>query len=269
MATYIQKFKDFECRYFWLVEEPTTICRITVNLEDESINHLTFPEHTSDSETVHAEVVALREKQKKVIDLINRKYDPSNSSAVFDLVIRLNNSPCHDLGCQEYIKDWIEDIHERIPKASFRLILHFSNFYLEKDSSCPIDRVIRRQARWLYSLVKLGIVVILCPIIVYKMVRRPYRTNLYKKHRYFKKTGKTLIQHFRTLLKGISNKLQRRKHKKKFRIFKSPGFKSNYIFKSLNSFTSEPQYFSLYPSCEKHLRVLPTEYALKRIITYS
>ena len=261
MATYIQKFKDFECRYFWLVEEPTTICMITVNLEDESINHLTFPEHTSDSETVHAEVVALREKQKKVIDLINRKYDPSNSSAVFDLVIRLNNSPCHELGCQEYIKDWIEDIHERIPKASFRLILHFSNFYLEKDSACLIDRVIRRQARWLYSLVKLGIVVILCPIIVYKMVRRPYRT--YVNFENFEKSGETLVDNFKTLLKVIRGK--RRRKRKRFSIFKSPGFESKYVFKSLNSFTSEPQYFSLCPRGKKHLRLLPIEYALKRI----
>ena len=262
MATYIQKFKDFECRYFWLIQEPpTTICRMTVRLEDECINHLTLSEgHGPDSETEHAEVVALREKKQKVIDLINRKYGPANDSAVFDLVIRLNNSPCHDLGCQTYIKDWIKDIYELMPGASFRLILHFSNFYLEKDSSCSIDRVIRRQTRWFCSLVKLGIVVIICPIIVSKMIQRPYRG--FVNYKYFKKSGETLIENFKTLLKRIRRK--RRKNGKIFHIFKSSAFKSEYVFKSLNSFTSEPQYLSLYPNGKEHLSMLPTKYALKR-----
>ena len=266
MATYIQRFTDFECKYFWLIQEPPrTICRMTVRLEDESINHLTLPKHGPDSETVHAEVVALREKKQEVIDLINQKYDPANDSAVFDLVIRLNNSPCHDLGCQTYIKDWIKDIYELIPGASFRLILHFSNFYLEKDSSSSIDRVIRRQTRWFCSLVNLGIVVIICPIIVHEMVRRPYHT--FVDFKYFKKSGETLIDNFKTLLKRIRRK--HRNNEKTFSIFKSPGFKSDYVLRSLYSFTSKPQYFSLCPRRKKHLSMLPTKCALKRLWKYS
>ena len=264
MATHIQKFKDFECKYFWLVQErPTTICRITVRLKDESINHLTLPDHTEpDSETVHAEVVALRERKHEVIDLINRKFDPTNDSTIFDLVIRLNNSPCHDLECQTYIKNWIKEIYERMPGASFRLTLHFSNFYLEKGSTCPIDKVIRRQTRWFCSLMKLGVVVIICPIIVSKMVRRPYRK--FVDYKSFKKSDEKLIGNFKTLLKGICRK-RRKDGKKRFRMFKSPGFTSEYVFKSLNSFTAKPQYFTLYPHGMKHLCKLPAKYVLKRI----
>ena len=152
-----------------------------------------------------------------------------------------------------------------MPQAYFRFILYFSNFYLEKGSTCPIDKVIRRQTRWVCKLVKLGLVVILCPIIVYKMVPRPYRTDVHKS-RYFKKSGEILIEHFKTLLKGICRK--RRKNGNKFGIFKSPGFKSNYVLKSLNSFTSKPQYFSLYPHGQKDVCMLPTKYALKRIFIY-
>ena len=255
--SYIQRFTQFEMNYFWRTyPKPKTLCRMATFLQDREIVHNLSPSGVGE----HAEVEALKKIKLKLKTELRKDSTPNDESAVFDLVVRLNNSPCYDKKCQKYIIDWIKDIQELIPKTSFRLILYFSNFYLEYQPFSPIGTVLKNQTQWIVDLVKQGVVVIFCPIVVSEMVLKPFYTN--EVERTFDvdlitKNDQKLLRNFRTLLKKLEAK--------KLNIFKSENFEKEYKKIILSFFTNTPQHITVFPKGKKHLSKLPTEHSISRV----
>ena len=249
--SYIQRFTKFEMDYFWRTyPKPKTLCRIAIFLQDREIIHNLSPSGVGE----HAEVEALKKIKLKLKTELRKDSTSNDESAVFDLVVRLNNSPCYDENCQKYIIEWIKEIQELIPKTSFRLILYFSNFYLEylDQPFSPIETVLENQVKWIVDLVKQGVVVIFCPIVVSEMVAKPFYTN---KMNWIRENDEKLLTNFRTLLKKLEAK--------RLNIFKSEDFEKEYT--NLSYFTNTPQHITVFPNGKKHLSKLPTEHSIPRV----
>ena len=187
-------------------------------------------------------------------DLLTQYYKNNDGSTIFDLVVRLNNSPCHDKNCQNYIFEWVQDIQKLIPKANFRFILYFSHFYLEYQSSCSIGIVLEYQTQWIIDLVEQGVVVIFCPIVVSEMVPRPIKRtpNVVRMKEY----DEMCLRNFEKLLK----KLEARREE--FKIFKSYNFSCNFKILKLDRFVRKPQYISIFPTKLEQFSKLPLKYCI-------
>ena len=251
----IKKFHNSEKINYWLCcRNPKTFCRISTFLQRKDGGVLLISDNARSEYNIHAEIHTLKRIKLKLPDLLKEHYNPNNQSLVFDLVIRLNNSPCHDENCQSYITEWIQEIKELIPKASFRLILYFSHFYLEDQSTCPIETVLEYQTQWIVDLVVLGVVVIFCPIIVSEMVPKPLNRNPNLER--IREYDEMCLRNFQNLLK----KLEARKEV--FEIFKSYNFYTNYKVLKLDRSVCRPQYISIYPPILKHFSKLPFKYSI-------
>ena len=171
MLPYIRKFYFSEKKYYWgQCDEPNTFCRIAVVLHrkgGEKVGDEISTRFSEPYDGKHAEIVAL---EYIVDELESRKLMIEDDSAVLDVIIRINNSPCSN--CQEMIPDLLKKIRSFAPKSHFRLILFFSNLYDKSEEG------IEEFSEWILKLVlKEGVIVFLCPLFVSKMVPTPYRIS--------------------------------------------------------------------------------------------
>ena len=157
MTEYINKFTNYDRGQFKRnAKRLRTVCRVFVRVTLKQGNKpqkKEFKDESTSSNKGHAEFLALLNITKDLMKYLHQT-DKAKITEI-DLVIRLNNSPCHD--CQSFIKYWIQHvIRGLIPQVDFRFILHFSNFYTEIDTF----------KNWALALANLGITLFFCPIIV-------------------------------------------------------------------------------------------------------
>ena len=119
---------------------------------------------------------------------------------MLDFIIALNNSPCTD--CRRKILSWIREIQQLIPNTAIRLILFFSHLYSKKE---PVSSVVGPFAKWILDVVHNQCVVIICPIVVFKMLPEfNYRfKELFKVLTFDEK----IIEIFRDLFKELNSQL--------------------------------------------------------------
>ena len=142
-----------------------TVCKVVVSVKSTSQTK-TFQNVSVSSDKGHAEILALLAITKDLMEHLHQTNIAKKKTEIteFDLVMRLNNSPCHLSGCQSFIAYWIEHvILSLIPKlkVTFRFTLLFANLYTEKGTSA-IDNL----KEWAVKLVGLGIIVSFYPILV-------------------------------------------------------------------------------------------------------
>ena len=168
MFPYIRKFPPFERKYFWLqCDKPTTLCRISTYLRGINGDRQLCTRYSKPL-SIHAELTALKFVTNDLKHELPTHYDPKDQSVIFDLNMRINNSPCSK--CQGPITQHLLKIKSLIPNIPFRFILFFSNLYC---GALEIDETMEVFSKWVIELIQYGIVVIMCPLIVYKMVPKP------------------------------------------------------------------------------------------------
>ena len=231
MLPYIRDFTDFEQDYFWLqCNKPTTICRIAVVLRSEAGDKVLSQRYSKPHEDDHAEVTALN----YIVDKLGSKpIIIGDGPSVLEVIIRLNNSPCFE--CQDVLLDHLLVIKGMAPRIHFRLVLLFSNLYHKSDKG------IEKFSQWVLDLVDKGVIVILCPLVVYKMVPKPDEISGSDVHEIVK-LGRDCIENFRELLSEIES------YKGLFSVWTSHEFfrKDNQPCMRLFGWES-PQFFSIFP----------------------
>ena len=168
MTEYINKFSAKDKKYFRRDgSRKKTVCRVFVCVKStETSKPKTFKNASTSHHSHHAEFLALLKITKDLLGYLN--LTDKTKITEFDLVIRLNNSPCFSK-CQSFIKFWIQLVKfNLIPEVPFRFILHFSRFY-SKDGEEEDADVLANLKDWVLELVGLGVTVFLCPIIVSQM----------------------------------------------------------------------------------------------------
>ena len=133
MTEFINEFSRKEKLHFKHVISPRkTVCRVLVCVKSTSENQ-TFQGTSTSSSKGHAEFIALLNITNDLIKYLHQT--DKDEITGFDLIIRLNNSPCHNSGCQSFIKYWIQHVVlGLVPRVCFRFILHFSTFYSEEGT---------------------------------------------------------------------------------------------------------------------------------------
>ena len=194
MLPYIRDFTDFERDYFWLqCYKPTTLCKIAVVLRSEAGSKVLSKRYSKPHEDNHAEVTALN----YIVDELGSKpLAIGDGPSVLEVIIRLNNSPCFK--CQDILLDQLLEIKGMAPRVHFRLVLFFSNLYHKTDKG------IEKFSQWVLNLVENGIIVILCPLVVYKMVPKPDEISDSDVHEMVE-LGRGCIEDFRELLSEIES----------------------------------------------------------------
>ena len=141
----------------------------------------------------HAEVTALN----YIVDELGSKpLAIGDGPSVLEVIIRLNNSPCFK--CQDILLDQLLEIKGMAPRVHFRLVLFFSNLYQKTEKG------IEKFSQWVLNLVKNGVIVILCPLVVYKMVPKPDGISDSDVHE-MAELGRGCIEDFRGLLSEIES----------------------------------------------------------------
>ena len=133
MTEFINEFSRKEKLHFKHVVSPRkTVCRVFICVKSTSENQ-TFQGTSTSSSKGHAEFIALLNITNDLIKYLHQT--DKDEITGFDLIIRLNNSPCHNSGCQSFIKYWIQHVVlGLVPRVCFRFILHFSTFYSEEGT---------------------------------------------------------------------------------------------------------------------------------------
>ena len=193
MTEYINKFtSDDTIQFKRIAKRPRTVCRVFVRVTLKQGNKpqkKEFKDESTSSNKGHAEFLALLNITKDLMKYLHQT-DKAKITEI-DLVIRLNNSPCHD--CQSFIKYWIQHvIRGLIPQVDFRFILHFSNFYTEIDTF----------KNWALELASPRITLFFCPIIVSQILPCG---NVKKVVDRIKNSDKKLMTNFTTLLTLFPN----------------------------------------------------------------
>ena len=239
MIPYISKeFHYREKEYYWKrfnYKEANTFCRIAVVLHSEDsrdVGDVLSTRFSEPHDGKHAEIVAL---EYIVNDLESQKLKIKDDS-VIDVIIRINNSPCPD--CQEILFDLLVEIKKMATNSHFRLIIFFSNLYLDG---------VEELAEWILELIEEDVVVILCPLFVCKMVRMPKNiSKIAKSDRPIR--DQKCIKSFRDLLSEIEKKKKKKKDPGSSSIEMSHElFKKRYqVYKSLFSW-EHPHFISISP----------------------
>ena len=228
MAEYINEFSRQERIHFRHSISPRkTVCRVFVCVKTTSRDE-TFKSTSTSSNKGHAELIGLLNITNGLIKYLHQ----TNKAEIieFDLVIRLNNSPCH-LECQSFIKYWIQHvILGLIPKVIFRFSLYLSKFYIEKD--VPTIETLKD---WALELAKLGITVFFCPMIISQMI--PCKRIILKR---VIKSDKDLISNYFALLTEFPEL-----HTVDISYSQGFGIRTEDI--CLKTFASEPQYIRISP----------------------
>ena len=173
MFPYISEFLEFEREYFWLqCHKPTTVCRISTYLRSNNGDKQLSTRYSKPHDGLHAELTALEFVAKELSYQLPVHYDPRDQSTILDLNMRINNSPCSE--CQPRIANIILGIKGLVPNVPFRFVMFFSNLY---SGELEIEEAIQVFSKWVIELIECGIVVIICPLIVYKMVPKPERIS--------------------------------------------------------------------------------------------
>ena len=228
MTEYTNGFSKKEKRHFKRVlPHQNTVCKVVVCLK--SSQDKPFQSISVSSDKGHAEILALLDITNSLIKYLHQTNVKKKIEITgCDLVLRLNNSPCHLSGCQSFIKYWIEHIIlGLIPQVPFRFSLFFSHFYDEKDTD-----VIDNLKDWGLELVSLGITVSFCPIIVSQTF-----TFSKSKVRSVIKSDQELKANYLFLLKKFQENHE-------LTISCSDGFQSESEI-SLKTFASELQYICI------------------------
>ena len=247
MLSFIQNFTDEERDYFWRpFPEPTTVCRMTFSLRDMfnydkliqiSCNSVTSKDH------IHAEVIAYNSIKEELFTCLPKQ----NNLQLLDFIIALNNSPCSD--CREKILNWINDIQRLMPNTSIRLILFFSSLY-KYNRKKPVPTVLGPFIKWILDIVGNHFVVIICPIVVFKML--PDFDYRFEELLSVVKADKRIIEIFRKLLKELKSQLSPQNNS--FSVFPSHKFFNQDSSVHLRLFTWEnPKYISIVPRNKDHL----------------
>ncbi|KAI6658995.1 hypothetical protein LOD99_14671 [Oopsacas minuta] len=232
MLSYITDFTEFERGYFWLnCDKPTTLCKIAVCLRSENEDKVLSTRYSKPHEKEHAELTALT----YVVEELDTKlrFIPLDNSAVLDVIMRINNSPC--ARCQDPLIELLLEIKNMIPRVHFRLIMFFSNLYNKSDKG------IEQFCDWIMELVENKIVVIVCPLVVYKMVEKPEDFPKSQVHEMVE-FGRDCIDNFRELLSDIEDR------EGSFHVSISHQFfrKDYQVYMRLFSW-DDPHFFSIYP----------------------
>ena len=238
MTKYINKFSLNEKKHFKGALTPNrTVCKVFVCVKSTKSTQIrTFQNASVSCNKEHAEFLALLNITNKLIRYLHgvNKIEITE----FDLVMRLNNSPCHLSGCQFFIKYWIQHvILSLVPHVAFRLILYFSKFYTEEQEDVLI---IDKLKDWALELVGLGITVFFCPIIVSQTIKC-YENEI---EVIIKSDQKLIINYFSLLT--VFRKLHI------IKISYSDGFESINNKISLKKFASDPQYICISPPMPNH-----------------
>ena len=231
MLPYIRDFTEYERDYFWLqCYKPTTLCKIAVVLRSEAGDKVLSKRYSKPHEDDHAEVTALNYITG---ELGSKPLVVGDDSSVLEVIIRLNNSPCFK--CQGILFDRLLEIKGMAPKVHFRLILFFSNLYHKTDKGIAIF------SQWVLSLVEKNVIVILCPLVVYKMVPKPDEISSSEVHEIVE-LGRDCINNFRELLSEIES------YKGLFSVWTSHEFfrKDNQPCMRLFGWEN-PHFFSVFP----------------------
>ena len=247
MLSFIRNFSSDDVKHFWRpFPHRITMCRMTflVRSRNEEIFRIDCSSRDADD---HAEKIAYNSIKDELFRGLNDN-DTSNLS-VLDFIIALNNSSCPD--CRKEIVKWTRDIQQVIPNTSIRLILFFSHLYSKKK---PVASVIGPFSDWILEIVGNEIVVIICPIVVFKMLPEfNYRFQELLKVITF---DKEIIGIFRELLKKFKSRQSLQKNNF-FSVYPSHNFFNESYSVYLSFFTWEnPQYISITPRVKEHLGVL-------------
>ena len=235
MAEYNKYFKVFSRRekkhFRRVLPHQNTVCKVIVCLKSTSQSKK-FQSISVSSNKGHAEILALLNITNGLIKYLHQTNISHGKKEIeiteCDLVLRLNNSPCHLSGCQSFIQYWIEHIMlGLIPQVPFYFSLLFSNFYDEKGIN-KIDNL----KDWALELVNLGITVYFCPIIVSQAF-----TFSRSKVRSVIKSDQELKANYLFLLKKFQENHE-------LTISCSDGFQSESEI-SLKTFASELQYICI------------------------
>ena len=202
MIPYISKeFHYREKKYYWNrfnYKEANTFCRIAVVLHSEDsrdVGDVLSTRFSEPHDGKHAEVAAL----EYIVNDLESKGPMIEDDSVLDVIIRINNSPCPD--CQKILFSLLMEIKKMAPNSHFRLIIFFSNLYLDG---------VEELAEWILELVGKDVIVILCPLFVCKMVPMPKNISKIDKSARPIRDQKC-IESFRDLLSEIEEKKKKKK----------------------------------------------------------
>ena len=256
MLSYTRDFSSDDIEHFWLPFHRITMCRMTFLLRsrNEEIFRIDCSERM-DADN-HAEIRAYNSKKDELFNRLRQFNDTSNLS-VLDFIIALNNSSCTD--CRKKIIEWTRDIQQLIPNTSIRLILFFSHLYSDKK---PVDSVIGPFSDWILEIVGNEIVVIICPIVVFKML--PEFNYRFQELLRVIRSDENIIEIFRELLKELKSRQSPQNNF--FSVYPSDDFFDESDSVYLSFFTWEdPQYISITPRGKEHLGVLFFNFPLTEV----
>ena len=240
MFPYIREFPPPEREYFWLqCDPPTTLCRISTYLRSDHGDMQLRTRYSKPQRSLHAELTALKYVANELDCQLPLHYNPKDTSTIFDLNMRINNSPCSK--CHGTITEYLLRIKSLIPKVPFRFIMFFSNLY---SGELTLDKTTELFSKWIIELVKYGIVVIICPIIVHKMVPKPKEISAEDVDEMVQ-LDRRCIDNFRGLLEEFDSLKNPRSH---FNIeISHPFFRAEYeVYMRLFSW-EKPHYISIFP----------------------
>ena len=230
----------------------TTLCRMTFLLRSNNGEEYAINSHSRATEEKHAEINAYNSIKEELFACLSQQ----NHLQVLDFIIALNNSPCTD--CRRKILSWIREIQQLIPNTAIRLILFFSHLYSNKE---PATSVVEPFAEWILDVVDNQCVVIICPIVVFKML--PEFNYCFEVLITVIKSDKRIIEIFRDLLRKL--KLEKQENNF-FSVFPSHDYFNRLCSVHLSLFTWEnPQYISIVPRDKENLKKLFLKFPLREV----
>ena len=252
MLSFIKNFSNNDVKHFWTpFPHRTTLCRMTFLLRSNNGEEYAINSHSRATEENHAEINAYDSIKEELFACLSQQ----NHLQVLDFIIALNNSPCTD--CRRKILSWIREIQQLIPNTAIRLILFFSHLNSNKEH---VSSVVEPFAEWIIDVVDNQCVVIICPIVVFKML--PEFNYWFEVLIKVVKSNKRIIEIFRDLFKELNSQLTPLNNT--FSVFSSHDFFHRSCSVYLSLFTWEnPQYISIVPSGKENLKKLFGEFPLK------
>ena len=253
MLSFTKNFSTHDVKHFWSpFPHCTTLCRMTFLLRSNNGEEYAIDSHSRATEENHAEINAYNSIKEELFTCLSQQ----NHLQVLDFIIALNNSPCTD--CRRKILSWIREIQQLIPNTAIRLILFFSHLYSNKEH---VSSVVEPFAEWIREVVDNQCVVIICPIVVFKML--PEFNYWFEVLIKVIKSDKRIIERFRDLLRQL--KLE--KHENNFfSLFPSHDFFNRLCSVRLSLFTWEnPQYISIVPRDKENLKKLFWKFQLREV----
>ena len=254
MLSFIKNFPTHDVKHFWSpFPHRTTLCRMTFLLRSNNREEYAINSHSRATEENHAEIIAYDSIKKKLFACLSQQ----NHLQVLDFIIALNNSPCTD--CRRKILSWIRKIQQLTPNTAIRLVLFFSHLYSNKE---PVSSVVGPFAKWIIDVVHNQCVVIICPIVVFKML--PEFNYRFKELFKVLTSDEKIIEIFRDLFKELNSQLTPLNNL--FSVFPSHEFFNRDYSVYLSLFTWEnPRYISIVPRDKDHISELFLEFPLRDV----